>query len=123
MAINAVSPPILVKAYFLDVTNSRGPTRSISFNAANAYGGTAPCRGDRRGPAGSSTRRPAIACKRSNRPADIADSFTRMIEQFREEERSGVQSYVEARRIAVDRDHLDTMRDILRAVSAKVLLI
>ncbi len=120
VAINAVSPPILVKAYFLDVTNARAD--KVNFiNAANAYGE------QRRAAATGESRRildEAISYRQQTVESarGRADSFTRMIEQFREEERSGVQSYVEARRIAANRYYLDTMRDILKAVSSKVLL-
>jgi hypothetical protein len=45
-----------------------------------------------------------------------------MIDQFRDEERSDVQSYVQARRMALNRYYLETMREILKTVSTKVLL-
>ncbi len=120
VAINAVSPPILVKAYFLDVTNARAD--KVNFiNAANAYG-------EQRRAASTGESRQTLDEATSYRQQTVesargrADSFTRMIEQFREEERSGLQTYVEARRIAVNRYYLDTMRDILKVVSSKVLL-
>jgi membrane protease subunit HflK len=120
VAINAVYPPILVKAYFLDVTNARAD-RVNFINAANAYA-------EQQRAASTSEARRTLDEAASYRQQTVesargrADSFTRMIGQFREEERSGVQSYVEARRIALDRYYLDTMRDILKTVSSKVLL-
>ncbi len=120
VAINAVYPPILVKAYFLDVTNARAD-RVNFINAANAYA-------EQQRAASTSAARRTLDEAASYRQQTVesargrADSFTQMIGQFREEERSGVQSYVEARRIALDRYYLDTMRDILKTVSSKVLL-
>ncbi len=120
VAINAVYPPILVKAYFLDVTNARAD--KVNFiNAANAYT-------EQRRAAATAEARRTLDEAASYRHQTVesargrADSFTRMIEQFRDEERSGVQSYVEARRIALDRYYLETMREILKTASAKVLL-
>jgi membrane protease subunit HflK len=120
VAINAVYPPILVKAYFLDVTNARAD--KVNFiNAANAYSE------QRRASATAEARRTldeaASYCQQTVESArGRADSFARMLEQFREEERSGVQSYVEARRMALDRNYLETMREVLKTVSSKVLL-
>jgi membrane protease subunit HflK len=120
VAINAVYPPILVKAYFLDVTNARAD--KVNFiTAANAYA-------EQRNAASTSEARRTLDEALSYRQQTVesargrADSFTRMIEQFRDAERSGAQSYVEARRIALDRYYLDTMGQVLKTVSAKVLL-
>jgi membrane protease subunit HflK len=120
VAINAVYPPILVKAYFLDVTNARAD--KVNFiNEANAYA-------EQRRAAATSEARRTLDEAASYRQQTVesargrADSFTRMIEQFRDEERSDVQSYVQARRMALNRYYLDTMRDILKTVSTKVLL-
>jgi membrane protease subunit HflK len=120
VAINAVYPPILVKAYFLDVTNARAD--KVNFiNAANAYA-------EQRSAASTSDARRTLDEAFSYRQQTVesargrADSFARMIAQFREAERSGAQSYVEARRIALDRYYLDTMGQVLKTVSAKVLL-
>jgi modulator of FtsH protease HflK len=120
VAINAVYPPILVKAYFLDVTNARADKANF-INAANAYA-------EQRRAAATAESRQILDEAASYRQQTVesargrADSFTRMIEQFREEERSGVQSYAQARKIALERYYLETMRDILKTVSAKVLL-
>ncbi|HUE16627.1 MAG TPA: protease modulator HflK [Planctomycetaceae bacterium] len=120
VAINAVYPPILVKAYFLDVTNARAD--KVNFiNAANAYT-------EQRRAAATAEARRTLDEAASYRQQTVesargrADSFTRLIEQFRDEERSGVQSYVEARRITLQRYYLETVREILKTVSAKVLL-
>lgn len=120
VAINAVSPPILVKSYFLDVNNARADKANF-INAANAYGE------QRRALATGAARR-TLDESASYRQQTVesargrADSFTRMIVQFRDEERSGIQSYVEARRMALERYYLATMRQILKSVASKVLL-
>jgi len=120
VAINAVYPPILVKAYFLDVTNARAD--KVNFiNAANAYA-------EQKHAASTADARRTLDEALGDRQQTVesargrADSFARMIEQFREAQRSGAQSYVESRRIALDRYYLDTMGQVLRTVSAKVLL-
>jgi modulator of FtsH protease HflK len=120
VAINAVYPPILVKAYFLDVTNARAD--KVNFiNAANAYA-------EQRHAAATAEARRTLDEAASYRQQTVesargrADSFTRMVEQFRDEERTGVQSYAEARRIALDRYYVGTMREILKTVSSKVVL-
>jgi membrane protease subunit HflK len=120
VAINAVYPPILVKAYFLDVTNALAD--KVNFiNAANAYT-------EQRRAAATAEARRTLDEAASYRQQTVesargrADSFTRLVEQLRDEERSGLQSYVKARRIALDRYYLETMREVLKSVSAKVLL-
>jgi membrane protease subunit HflK len=120
VTINAVYPPILVKAYFLDVTNARAD--KVNFiNEANAYAeqqrAAATAQARRILDEAASYRQQTVESARGR-----ADSFTRMVDQFRDEERSDVQSYVKARRIALNRYYLDTMRDILKTVSTKVLL-
>ncbi len=120
VAINAVYPPVLVKPYFLDVTSARAD--KINFiNEANAYA-------EQRHAAEEAQRRQTLDEALSYRRQTVesararADSFTRMIDQFRSQARSGGQTYEQARQMAVTRYYLDTMRDVLKTVSAKVLL-
>jgi modulator of FtsH protease HflK len=120
VAINAVYPPILVKAYFLDVTNARAD--KVNFiNAANAYAeerhAAARAEARRTLDEAASYRHQTVETARGR-----ADSFTSLIQQFRAEARSGAQSYAQVRKMAVDRYYLETVREILRTVSAKVLL-
>jgi modulator of FtsH protease HflK len=120
VAINAVYPPVLVKAWFVDVTNAR--TEKVnSINNANAYA-------ERSRAASTALVRQTLDEAASYRQETVesaraqADSFTRMIEQFRREAHSGTRTYVQAREIALTRYYLNTMRDVLKTVSAKVLL-
>jgi membrane protease subunit HflK len=120
VTINAVYPPVLVKAYFLDVTSARAD-KINSVNEANAYAeqrraaATAEVRRTR--DEAASYRQQTVESARAR-----AESFTRMVGQFRDEERSGIHSYAQSRKIALDRYYVDTMRDVLKSVSAKVLL-
>jgi membrane protease subunit HflK len=120
VAINAVSPPLVVKSYFLDVTSARAD-KVNSINQAKAYAEQrrAAATGDVRRIADEAAgyRQQAIESARGE-----ADSFTRMVEQLRSEGQSGKQSYAQARQIVLQRYYLDTMRDILKTVSAKVVL-
>jgi membrane protease subunit HflK len=120
VTINAVYPPILVKAYFLDVTSARAD-KINSINEASAYAET------RRAAARSEARRTLDeAASYRQRTVESAraeaESFSRLVEQFRREEQSGGRTYVQARQIALTRRYYDTMRDILKTVSTKVLL-
>jgi membrane protease subunit HflK len=119
VTINAVYPPALVKSYFLDVTNARAD-KVNSINAALAYGesrGAAAQAESRRTLDEASTyRRQTVESARAQ-----AESFSRLVEQFRHEEESGGRTYVQARQIALTRRYYETMRDILRTVATKVL--
>jgi regulator of protease activity HflC (stomatin/prohibitin superfamily) len=120
VAINAVYPPILVKAYFLDVTSARADKiNSINEGLAYAESRHAAARSEARRTLdeAASYRGQTIESARAQ-----AESFSRLIEQFRREEQSGGRTYVQARQIALARRYYDTMRDILKTVSAKVLL-
>jgi membrane protease subunit HflK len=120
VTINAVYPPVLVKSYFLDVMSARAE-KVNSVNAAHAYAE------QRRAAAVAEVRR-TLDEAASYRQQTVesararAESFVRMIEQFQSEERTGLHSYADARQIALRRLYVETMRDILRSVSAKVLL-
>jgi regulator of protease activity HflC (stomatin/prohibitin superfamily) len=120
VAINAVYPPILVKSYFLDVTSARAD-KVNSINEALAYtesrGAAAQSEARRTLDEAASYRRQTVESSRAQ-----AESFSRLIEQFRREEQSGGRTYVQARQIALTRRYYDTMRDILKTVATKVLL-
>jgi membrane protease subunit HflK len=120
VTINAVYPPLVVKSYFLDVTNARAD--KINFvNEANAYA-------EQRAAAARAACRRALDEAASYRHQTIesarasADSFTRMVQQFGDEERAGAHSYAEARQMTLRRSYVETLRDVLRSVSAKILL-
>jgi modulator of FtsH protease HflK len=120
VAINGVYPPILVKAYFLDVTSARAD-KVNSINEALAYAearhSAAQAAAQRTLDEASTYRQQTVESARAE-----AESFSRLIEQFRREEQSGGRTYVKARQFALTRRYFDTMRDILKQVSMKVLL-
>ncbi len=120
VAINAVYPPVLVKSYFLDVTNARAD-KINSINEALAYA-------ESRSASGRAEARRTLDEAASYRQQTVesaraqAESFSRLIEQFRREEQSGGRTYAQARQIALARRYYDTMRDILKTVATKVVL-
>jgi membrane protease subunit HflK len=120
VAINAVYPPILLKSYFVDVTSARADkvnsiNEGLAYAESRAAAATAEAR--RTLDEAASYRRQTVESARAQ-----AESFVRLIDQFRREEQSGGRTYVEARQIAMTRRYYDTMRDILKSVSMKVLL-
>jgi modulator of FtsH protease HflK len=120
VAINAVYPPILVKSYFLDVTSARAD-KVNSINEGLAYAETrsaaAGAEARRTLDEAASYRRQTIESARAQ-----AESFSRLVEQFRREEQSGGRTYAQARQIALARRYYETMRDILKTVSTKILV-
>jgi membrane protease subunit HflK len=120
VTINAVYPPIMVKSAFLEVTSARADkVNSINEALAYAESRTAAAQAEARRTLDEATsyRRQAVESSRAQ-----AESFSRLIEQFRREEQSGGRTYVQARQIALARRYYETMRDVLKSVSTKVLL-
>jgi membrane protease subunit HflK len=120
VAINSVSPPVLVKADFLDVQNARAD-REKFINAARAYA-VSRLEAAR---AESKQRLDAaqIYCQRATEAArGSAESFNKLVAQLKAEESAGVQSYADARQMAMQRLYVDSMRDILGKVAGKVVL-
>jgi membrane protease subunit HflK len=120
VTINAVYPPIMVKSAFLEVTSARAD-KVNSINEALAYAESRTAAGQaearRTKDEATSYRQQVVESARAQ-----AESFARLIEQFRREEQSGGRTYVQARQIALARRYYETMRDILKSVSTKVLL-
>ena len=120
VAINAVYPPVRVKAYFLDVSNARAD-KDKYINAAHAYAEqqTAAARADSQKTLDGAEifRQRTVESARG-----AADSFTKLVERFRQEEQQGIQTYESARQMAMQRQYLDTMEGVLRRVASKVLL-
>jgi membrane protease subunit HflK len=120
VAINAVYPPVRVKAYFLDVSNARAD-KDKYINAAHAYAEqqSAAARADAQKTldAAEMFRQQRVEFARG-----AADSFTKLVERFRREEQQGIQTYQSARQMAMQRRYLDTMEGVLRRVASKVLL-
>ena len=107
VAISNVYPPIRVKAQFIDVMNARADKETY-INEARAYAEQK---------LAEAYRRRLIEEARAR-----ADSFLKMIAQFRAAERDGVQSYAQARQMALRRYYIETMEEILRKVAGKVFL-
>jgi modulator of FtsH protease HflK len=120
VTINAVYPPILVKSYFLDVTSARAD-KINSINEGLAYaesrGAAAQAEARRTLDEAASYRRQTVESAQAQ-----AESFSRLIEQFRREAQSGGRTYEQARKTALTRRYYETMRDVLKSVSTKVLL-
>ncbi len=120
VAINAVYPPVRVKADFLDVQNARSD-REKYVNSARAYA-------VQRLEAGRAEARRIVDAAETYRDQTIqsangsANSFNRLVAQLRSEEQQGIHSYAEARQMALHRMYTETMSDILSKVAGKVLL-
>tara|TARA_R110002072_G_scaffold927_1_gene7412 strand:- start:84495 stop:85556 length:1062 start_codon:yes stop_codon:yes gene_type:complete len=120
VTIAGVTPPIRVKADFVDVMNARAD-RETYVNRARDY---------------ESQRESAAtaeAAKLTNearsyaqRKVDLAgaeaESFNRLIDQFVAAAEGGSASYDEVRQMALRREFIDTLAEIFQKVDAKVLL-
>ena len=120
VTINAVYPPVEVKAQFLDVSNARADKQKF-IHAASAYAEQrrAAARGEEQRILDEAEiyRQQTVEAARG-----AADSFTKIIEQLRRDEQQGIQTYAEARQMALRRRYIDAMEDILRNVASKVFL-
>lgn len=120
VTLDAVHPPLRVKAAFLDVSNARADKEQYIHTAASYH--------EERLQAARAQAQQIIdealvyREERLEQARAAAESFVRLIEQFRRDERNGVQTYAAARSIAVRRRYLEAMEDILRRVKGKVLL-
>ncbi len=115
-----VSPPLRVKAEFIDVMNARAD-KETAINQARAYS-------EQRSAEARATARQIIDAAEVIRQQSIeaakaeAESFTRLVGQFKTDEQSGKRSYATARDLALRRKYLDTLEEVLRKVAAKVVL-
>lgn len=120
VAINAVYPPVQVKAYFLDVSNARADKEKY-IQAALAYEWerqeTARAEAQQTLDEANIFRRQRIEQARGE-----ADSFLRVISEFQHEASRGGQTYAQARQMALRRAYVETMQDVLRRVAGKVFL-
>jgi membrane protease subunit HflK len=120
VAINSVYPPIQVKAQFLEVSNARAD-KEKSINQAAAYAeqklAAARAESQQTLDAAQTFRQESIEAARG-----MADSFTKLVEQFRREEQQGVQSYAAARQMAARRIYTESIEDVLRVLAGKVFL-
>lgn len=120
VTLDAVHPPLRVKAAFLDVSNARADKEKYIHTANSYY--------QERLQAARAEAQQIIdeaLVYREQQVAEAeaaAESFTRLVEQFRRDEQQGVQSYLAARQMGLTRRYLDVMEEVLRNVKGKVLL-
>lgn len=120
VTIANVSPPLRVKAEFIDVMNARAD-KETAINQARAYSE------QREAEAHAAARRATDSAEVFRRQSveaakAEAESFSKLIAQLRSEEQSGRRPYAEARQLAMRRKYLDTLEEVLRKVAAKVVL-
>ena len=120
VTIASVAPPIRVKADFVDVMNARAD-RETYVNRARAY------ESQREADAKAEAAKLRDESRSySRRKTDLAraeaESFNRLIDQFEAAARNGASSYAEIRQMALRRQFIDTLEDILRRADAKVVL-
>lgn len=120
VTINSIYPPVRVKSYFLDVANARADKEKY-INAARAYAEQtlAESRAEERRLLDGAQiyRQQTVEAARGR-----ADSFGRLVTQFREQEQQGIQDYAAARRMALRRTYLEVMEEILPRITGKVIL-
>jgi len=120
VAISNVYPPLRVKAQFIDVMNARADKETY-INEARAYAeqklAEARALAQKKIDEAEAYRQRLIEEARAR-----ADSFLKMIAQFRAAEREGIQTYAQARQMALRRYYIETMEGILRKVAGKVFL-
>ena len=120
VTIANVSPPLRVKAEFIDVMNARAD-KETAINQARAYSEQREAEG--RGVARRTIDSAEVFRQQSVEAAKAeAESFSKLIAQLRSEEQSGRRPYAEARQLAMRRKYLDTLEEVLRKVAAMVVL-
>ena len=120
VTIGNVSPPLRVKAEFIDVMNARAD-KETAINQARAY------QEQREAEASAIVRRTTDSAEVFRRQSvesakAESESFSKLIAQLRSDEQSGRRSYAEARQLTLRRKYLDTLEEVLRKVAAKVVL-
>ncbi|MGE3314920.1 MAG: protease modulator HflK [Planctomycetaceae bacterium] len=120
VAVNAVYPPVLVKAYFLDVSNARADKENY-IQTARAFA-------EQKLAASQAEQKQIIDSAESYRREIVdlaegeAESFTRLVAELKRQEAEGLHTYAEARQMALKRRYLDTMEEVLGKVAGKVFL-
>lgn len=120
VTIGNVAPPLRVKAEFIDVMNARAD-KETAINQARAY---AEQREAEARAEAQRTRDGAEVFKHQTVEAARAEaeSFAKLIAQFRADEQSGRRSYAQARDLTLRRKYLDVLEEGFRKVAAKVVL-
>lgn len=120
VTIGNVSPPLRVKAEFIDVMNARAD-KETAINQARAYSeqreAEARATARRAKDSAEVIRRQSVESAKAE-----SESFSKLIAQLRSDEQSGRRSYAEARQLTLRRKYFDTLEEVLRKVAAKVVL-
>jgi membrane protease subunit HflK len=120
VTIANISPPLRVKAEFIDVMNARAD-KETAINQARAYAeqrdADARATARRTSDAAEVFRHQVVEAAKAE-----AESFTKLVTQLRTEEQSGRRTYAEARQLTLHRKYLDTLQEVLKKVAAKVVL-
>lgn len=120
VTIASVAPPVRVKADFVDVMNARAD-RETYINRARAY--ESKRQSDAQAEAAKlKNEAQSYAHRKIDLAKAEAESFNRLIDQFVLASEDGTDSYVNIRQHALHRHFIDTMRQVLQRVHAKVLL-
>ena len=120
VTIANVSPPLRVKAEFIDVLNARAD-KETAINQARAY--SEQREAESRATSRRATDSAEVFRRQSVEAAKAeAESFSKLIAQLRSDETSGRRSYAAARQLTMRRKYLDTLEEVLRKVAAKVVL-
>jgi membrane protease subunit HflK len=120
VTIGNVSPPLRVKAEFIDVMNARAD-KETAINQARAYA-------EQREAEASAVAKRTIDSAEVFRHQSVeaaraeGESFSKLIAQFRSDDQQGRRPYAEARQLSLRRKYLDVMEEVFRNVAAKVVL-
>ncbi len=120
VTIASVAPPIRVKADFVDVMNARAD-RETYVNRARDYESQRESAG-RAEAAKLKNEAKTYAQRKVDLAHAEAESFNRLIDQFMVAAENGSSSYSEVRQMALQREFVDTLEEVLQKVDAKVLL-
>ena len=120
VTIGSVTPPIRVKAHFVDVMNARAD-RETYINRARAYSEQQQADGiaesEKRLDTAQSYARTTVDLARAE-----AESFNALIDQLMAASTQSSMSYTEVRQLALQREFLDTLETVYQNVAGKVFL-
>ncbi|MBW3542907.1 MAG: protease modulator HflK [Planctomycetes bacterium] len=120
VTIAGVSPPVQVKSDFLDVANARADKEKY-IHAAEAFAEEQLQAAQARAQETLDTARIEHEQLVTN-ARGRSDRFRKLIAQLRHEASLGGRSYEDARGMALRREYLSTMEDVLQDVAGKVFL-
>lgn len=120
VTIASVAPPVRVKADFVDVMNARAD-RETYVNRARSY--ESQREADAKAEAAKlENEAQSYARRKLDLARAEAESFSRLINQFELAAASGSSSYSEVRQMALRRQLIDTLQEVLSRADAKVVL-